>query len=182
MKKIIFLFLMISSITFSTERLNWDIFVGHDIYGIVQVDRTDIKKDYDKYSFNIKTNLSYKVYKSMDFIVALGYEDYYMPEYKDSYKLIPLTFGVRYIDDSKRHTHPYIGLMYGINILENEENFPISTDKNGYAEINIGVLYKEKYFGEISYKHHAFAYIPEWPSNKYWNGRVFGLNLGYRIK
>ncbi len=182
MKRIILIFTMISAFSFSNERLNWDIFVGHDVYGFMKVDRINLKKDYDKYSFTAKTNLSYKVYKSMDFILGFSYETYYMPEYKDSYNILPLTFGMRYIDESKKDINPYISLVYGSNILLNEEKFPISTDINGYAEASLGVLYKDKYFSELTYKHHAFAYIPEWPSNKYWNGKMVGLNFGYRLK
>lgn len=182
MKKIILIFTIISAFSFANERLNWDVFLGHDIYGFMKVDRTDIEKDYDKYTFNVKTNLSYKVYKSMDFILGFSYETYYMPEYNDSYNLIPLNFGVRYIDDSKKDFHPYISLLYGSNILLNEEKFPITTDKNGYAEASLGVLYKDKYFSELTYKHHAFNYIPENYSIRYWNGKMVGLNFGYRLK
>lgn len=189
MKNIILVFCIFSQFLFAKEELNVDFFVGHDVYGVMKVDRTDISENFSEFSPNIKTSMSYKVYKSMFLVGNIQYETYHMEadnnEFKvnSTYNLIPYTIGIRYMDEKKKDINTYITLSFGANILLNEGDFPIDKRVNGLAEMDFGILYKKKYFAELDYKHHAFAYEKRWPTfSSYWNGKIVSLNLGYRLK
>lgn len=183
MKKIILIFLTIFNLLLAKEELKFDIFVGHDFNGTMKIDRDETRDHFSNYSTNYKMILSYKVYNHMAATANIGYETYYMDTYKGSFNLIPYTLGVRYFADKRGNIMPYIALAYGASVLMNEEEFPIDTRINGFAEADFGVLYKDKYFLELAYKHHAFAYKPIWPTfSSFWNGQFLSLNFGYSIK
>jgi len=182
MKKIVYIFLIVVNILWADKSIKTDVFLAYGLGGKVKVDETSIRDKYSS-SLNGKLNFSYKVYNSMYFLTGLGYETYNVESYDKSYNIMPVLLGIRYMDEKNKIYHPYITLMYGANILKNPEDLPIDTRKNGYASIDVGLFLKEKYFFELSYKHHALTYKPMWPTiSSYWNGEQMSLNIGYRVK
>lgn len=184
MKKIILILVALCSCLQAKEKIEVDGFIGHDIFGKMKVDRNDIKEDYSDYSFNTKLTLAKKVYNSIYVTGSVQYETYYMDTYKDEYNLIPITAGIRYINEkSKKKFVPYMTLSVGANILLNDDNIPVDNKINGFGELDGGVIYKDKYLFELSYKHHAFTYLPKADtSNEFWNGRMLNFNVGYKFR
>ena len=182
MKKTVWTFLVLINLIFAENRIKTDVFLSYDLGGKMKVDETEIRERYVNNTPNFKFDFSYRVYKSIYLTTGLNYETYSLENY-GKYKLMPLLLGIRYMDEKNSKYHPYITLLYGLNILENPEDLPIDTRKNGFAEIDGGLLYKEKYFFEIAYKHHALAYKKMWPTtSSYWNGEILSFNIGYRLK
>lgn len=186
MKRVILILVVLCSFLQAKEKIEIDGFVGHDIFGKMKVDRNDIKEDYSDYSFNTKLTLAKKVYNSIYVTGSIQYETYYIEAdtYKDEYNLIPITAGIRYVDEKRKKDFvPYMTLAVGANILLNDDTIPVDTKINGFAELDCGVVYKEKYLFELAYKHHAFTYEPKADtSNEFWNGRMLNFNLGYKFR
>lgn len=183
MKRVILILVVLCSFLQAKEKIEIDGFIGHDLFGEMKVDKNDIREDYSDYSFNTKLTLAKKLYNSIYVTGSIQYETYYMDAYKDKYNLIPMTIGIRYVNEkSDKKIIPYMTLAIGTNILMNKDEAPIDTETNGFAELNGGVIYKDKYLFELAYKHHALTYIPISDSSEFWNGRVLSFNLGYKFR
>lgn len=182
MKRIFILLVTLSNLLWAQEKFELNLFGGHDLYGQMKVDRTDIKSKYTNYTFNIKGTASYKVYKMIYVIGSFQAENYSINSPEGNYLLFPLTLGIRYVDNIHGNFRPYISMSYGTNIVKGIEELPIDTRMNGFGEMDLGFYYKDKYLFELAYKHHALAYKPIWPTlSSFWNGQVIGMNFGYKF-
>ena len=183
MKKVIVILVALCSFIQANDKIEINGFIGHDVFGEMKVDRKDIREDYSKYSFNTKLTMAYKVYNSIYVTGSVQYETYYIDAYKDRYNLIPMTVGIRYINEkSKKNYIPYMTLAIGTNVLLNKDETPVDTETNGFAELDGGIVYKDKYLFELSYKHHALSYTPISSSTDFWNGRMLNFNVGYKFR
>ena len=102
MKKVIVILVALCSFIQANDKIEINGFIGHDVFGEMKVDRKDIRKDYSKYSFNTKLTMAYKVYNSIYVTGSIQYETYYIDAYKDRYNLIPMTVGIRYINEKSK--------------------------------------------------------------------------------
>lgn len=182
MKKILILLTTLTNLLWAQEKVDLNLFLGHDLYGQMKVDRTDIKSKFDNYSFNLKGTASYKLYNMIYVIGSIQVENYSIHSPEGKYLLIPMTLGIRYVDNKHGDFRPYISMSYGTNIVKGVDELPIDTKLNGFGEMDLGCFYKERYMIELSYKHHALAYKPIWPTlSSFWNGQFIGVNIGYKF-
>ena len=181
MKKLSLVFLICFTFLHGEEKLHMELFAGRDVFGQTKVDRTEIKGSMSDLNFNAKGTISYKIYEMISLTGSVQYETYTFNE--GEYSLVPFTMGIRYIDKKFGNYTPYVTMSYGTNIVIGIDEFPLDTRMNGFGEIDLGAIYKEKFVFELAYKHHALAHTPNWPSlSSFWNGQTIGVNIGYRVK
>lgn len=183
MKRILFIILAISNVALSKEKFQINTFIGHDLAGKAKIDKNDINYNYTDYSFNIKVTGAYEIYSSIYLMTSIQHETYYLKEYQKGYKLVPLTIGIRYLNENKKKLYrPYMSLAIGTSMVIDAKEVPIDKEVNGFGELDIGFFYDGKYMVELAYKHQAFKYKPLSNSNsELWNGQMIGVNFGYKF-
>ena len=180
MKKLV-IFFTLCTFMFS-EDFGLNIFLGQDYYGKMKIDKTDVKESFSEYRPSVKLTLTKNIYNHIDFITSVQYENYHMDAAKNTLELIPLTGGFRYFSDKKENKIYDMSMAVGTNVVLAKEGFDIDTSTNGFGELACGILYNDKYMGELVYKHTAFNAKNPIDGNDHWNGQMLAVNVGYKIK